>query len=172
MSKRSLLAFAHHRLSSLTHLAAPGWFASRHHAFPGVTTDCHSRGGAKQLYGVGRSSLTQRPTVTSNGDAPETSPFRRLGYSKRWLDPRRVAASHRELAGESRPPSSFHPGQSGVGVVSLQLGRRAASVYACKSDCALEPEAGEGANPKQRGPGQCRNEATRGRAQVGHAPGS
>ena len=59
----------------------------------GMTTDCHSRGGAKQLYGVYQPSLTQRPTVANNGDAPETSPFRTTGYSKRWLDPTRVTAT-------------------------------------------------------------------------------
>jgi hypothetical protein len=55
-----------------------------------VTTGCHNRGGAKQLYGVSPVSLPRHPTVTGNGNAPETSPFRRTGYSKRWLDPRRV----------------------------------------------------------------------------------
>jgi hypothetical protein len=35
-------------------------------------------------------SLPRHQTVTIAGDAPETSPFRRTGYSTRWLDPRGV----------------------------------------------------------------------------------
>jgi len=82
-----------------------------------VTTDCHSRSGAKQLYGVHQPSLAQRPIVTDSGDAPETSPFRTTGYSKRWLDPTRGDRLHRQLAEDSRPRSNCRPGTNGVGSV-------------------------------------------------------
>lgn len=112
----------------------------------GVTVRCHSRGGAKQLYGVGQPSLTRRPTVTENGDAPETSPFRRLGYSKRWLDPRGVTAPHRELAKDSRPRASLRPGRTASAqlVVSSAGGPHRCTLA---SGSALSPEPGAGANP-------------------------
>jgi hypothetical protein len=120
----------------------------------GVTTDCHGRGGAKQLYGVGRPPHARRPTATlSTSDAPETSPFRRTGYSKRWLDPKRVAAHTRNSLGESRPPTSLRPGQNGVGAVSRRLGRRAASVFAGPSRQCVVTGVRRGRQSKATGSG-------------------
>src|SRR5262249_41806841 len=83
----------------------------------GVTIDCHNRGGAKQLYGVRPPSRDCRPTVTDLGDAPETSPFRRTGYSKRWLDPRGVTTRTGHARGNRGPRRVWNSGP----VASAQL---------------------------------------------------
>src|SRR5262245_7051960 len=112
----------------------------------GVKIAYHSRGGAKLLYGVRRPPLPQRPTVTEVGDAPETSPLRRTGYSKRWLDPRKVTDRTRHTWGNRDPPRAFDPGQSASAqLVSGSVGGPHRCTLA--SDSALSPGAGVGANP-------------------------
>src|SRR5215472_9857880 len=75
----------------------------------GVTTGCHSRGGAKQLYGVGPRPLSWRRTVAEVGDAPETSPFRRTGYSRQWLDPRGVTTGTEHARANRDPRRALCP---------------------------------------------------------------
>ena len=127
--------------------------SSASHLF-GVTVDCHSRGGAKQLYGVYQSPLPRRPTVAFDSDAPETSPFRTTGYSKRWLDPRGVADRTGHTRGNRDPRRVFDPGQS----ASAQLvSGSACGPHRCSiaSDSAMsQPGAGVGANPLAAGSGQ------------------
>jgi hypothetical protein len=145
------LAQSAHFRTPQDHLAAPGWFFCRHlisrsdNSVP-VTRRC-------QTALRGRPASSDNRLSPQSGDAPETSPFRRLGYSKRQARPPKGDSSHREHAGESRPPSRFSPRANCVGTVSIRLGRRAASVCDCKRDSALSPEAGEGANPKATGSG-------------------
>ena len=96
--------------------AASGWFFRWPPHFWSVTSECHCRGGAKQLYGVGPPSREGQPTVTPPAsDAPETSPFRRSGHSKLASSTPRDRDPNRALAGESRPPAS---------VVSRPMSRR------------------------------------------------
>jgi len=134
---------------------------------PGVTAACHAQGGAKPLHGVGRPPRRRQPTVTPPAsDAPETSPFRRTGHSKRWLDPRRVTACRGRTPGIETPVVRS-PRTSRVGSVSRRLGRRAASAYAGWSGRRVVAGVRRGGQSEQRGPGRRRTEATR-----GHAPGN
>jgi hypothetical protein len=64
-------------------------------------TGCQTRGGAKQLYGVCQRHTSDSRLSPPGGDAPETSPFRRLGHSKRQARPPRGDSPHREPAEES-----------------------------------------------------------------------
>src|SRR6266850_1941114 len=126
--KPSHLAFAHHRLPALASPGRTGMVLSLASDHTAVTTDGHGRGGAKQLYGVGRSSLPRRPTVTVGGDAPETSPFRRTRLVKTMARPPEGDRLAPGTRGGIETPVEPWPRDSGVGVVSLRLGRRAASV--------------------------------------------
>ena len=63
--------------------------------------------GTKQPYGVRPPTLPGRRRSPTTGDAPETSPCRRVRrFLDDGLDPRRVTVRGRPAAGESRPPSA------------------------------------------------------------------
>ncbi len=98
----------------------------------GVTTDCHSRGGAKQLYGVGRPSLTQRPTVADRRRRPRNLSVPPDRLLKTMARPPKGDRSAPGTRGGIETPVEPLPRDSGVGAVSLRLGRRAASVFACE----------------------------------------
>src|SRR5262249_45277556 len=81
------------------------------------------------------------------GDAPETSPFRTTGYSKRWLDPRRVTDRTRHTRGNRDPRRAFDPGQSASAqLVSGSVGGPHRCSLASRSALS-QPEASVGANP-------------------------
>lgn len=76
----------------------------------------------------------------------------------------------RNSQGESRPPVELSPRESGVSAVSLRLGRRAASVYACKR---LRDGTGtrRGGQSKASGSGTWRHRGRTGARPSGRAPG-
>jgi hypothetical protein len=101
-----------------------------------------------------QTALRGRPIFTCvttdcrlTGGAPETSPFRTTGYSKRWLDPRRVTdRTGRARGGNRDPRRAFDPGLSAPAqLVSGSVGGPHRCPHA--SDPALSPGAGAGANP-------------------------
>jgi hypothetical protein len=108
-----------------------------------------------------QTALRGRPVATPmttdchrTGDAPETSPFRRTGYSTRWLDPRGVTTDPGTRGGNRDPRRAFVPGP--VASAQLDVGS-AGGPHRCTlaSDHALsQPEAGAGANPFATGSGR------------------
>jgi hypothetical protein len=131
-----------------------------------MTLNCHSRGGAKQLYGVcQRHESDNRLSLLS---ATPQKPLRSAGpaIQNDKLDPRRVTVRYGNLRGNRDPRQAVHPGQTAS--AQLVFGS-AGGPHRCAivSDRALLPERGEGANPSERGPGLRHNEAVR-----GHAPGN
>ena len=107
-----------------------------------------------------QTALRGRPVATSaatdchrHGDAPETSPFRTTGYSKRWLDPRRVTNGTGHTPRNRDLGRVWNPGPSASAqLVSGSVG----GPHRCSiaSDLAMsQPGAGVGANPIATGSG-------------------
>ena len=75
----------------------------------------------------GSAGCCEHPTVTPR-DAPETSPFRRLGRSSRRARPPKGDGLAGHARGNRDPRHALTPGSSASAPVLLQLGRRAAAV--------------------------------------------